>query len=142
MKKNKIKTISNEIVKISPTLDPEVGVAPSAYPDWAMLDLVDPISGSNNCIEPPPEKKQYGTSYAGVLERNFLNWMFRTISSWIKFLDTRLHTPQSFAKSTKPNAPEVSAGKIIYIQDLGDGGSMAFSDGTNWRKVSDNTIIE
>ena len=117
-------------------------VAPATYPDWAMTDVIDPTSGSNNCIEPPAEKKQYGASYAGVLERNFLNWMFRNISLWIRFLNGALHTPKSFFNANKPEASDVTAGKMIYVSDLGDGGSMAFSDGTNWRKVSDNTIIE
>jgi hypothetical protein len=119
----------------------EVNVAPDKYPDWAMTNIVDPISGSNNCIEPPEEKKQAGAVYAGVLERNFLNWMFRTISLWIRFLNGALHTPTDFLNAAKPLASDFRAGKMIYISDLGAGGSMAFSDSTNWRKVSDNTII-
>ena len=119
----------------------ESNAAPTSYPDWAMTDVVDPTSGSNNCIEPPAEKKQFGATYAGVLERNFLNWMFRNICFWIKFLNGALHTPTDFLNTDKPLASDFQAGKMIYISDLGSGGSMAFSDGTNWRKVSDNTII-
>jgi len=118
-----------------------VNVAPTSYPDWAMTDVVDPISGSNNCIEPPNEKKQFGASYSGVLERNFLNWMFRNICLWIKFLNGALHTPKEYLNAEKPTANDYVAGKMIYISDLGVGGSIVFSDGTNWRKVSDNTII-
>ncbi len=119
----------------------EVGVAPTKYPDWAMTDMIEPMSGSNNCIEPPEEFKQSGFTYAGVIQRNWINWLFRDISLWIRFLNGALHTPTKYTNTVKPLATDYQAGKIIYISDLGDGGSMVFSDGTNWRKVSDNTII-
>jgi hypothetical protein len=118
-----------------------VGAAPTKYPDWAMTDIIEPISGSNNVIEPPDEFKQSGFLYAGVIQRNWINWLFRYISLWIRFLNGALHTPYSYSNTGKPIASDFTPGKMIFISDLGVGGSMAFSDGTNWRKVSDNSII-
>lgn len=33
---------------------------PDAYPRWASMDIVDPVSLSPNVIEPPEEKKDRG----------------------------------------------------------------------------------
>jgi|APSaa5957512535_1039671.scaffolds.fasta_scaffold19725_2 hypothetical protein len=45
----------------------------------------------------------------------------------------------SYTVGTVPSAA-VAAG-LIYVTDDAGGATMAFSDGTNWRRVSDRTIV-
>ncbi len=49
------------------------------------------------------------------------------------------HQLTSKTKTTLPNASP--AGQIIYVSNAFGGGVPAYSDGTNWRRVSDQTII-
>lgn len=113
---------------------------PTEFPDWALTDVIDPLEQTPNVINPPNEKKQVGWVPHEVVPNNYLNWLHRRTNEWLKYLDQQVpHEP--FSQANKPAASSFAAGKMIYISDLGTGGSMAFSDGTNWRKVSDNTII-
>jgi len=45
----------------------------------------------------------------------------------------------SFTKTTLPSASP--AGKMIFVSNATGGAVPAYSDGTNWRRVSDQTII-
>lgn len=44
-----------------------------------------------------------------------------------------------YAKAALPSAS--AAGKIIYVSDDTGGAVLAFSDGTNWRRVTDRNVI-
>lgn len=58
-------------------------------PVFATDDIIDPESLQNNCIEPTSERKLYGFNPAGVKpERNFINWLFRTINQHIEWVKT------------------------------------------------------
>lgn len=69
-------------------------------------------------------------------------------------LDTRLsdlerlkarYNPQikasSYTVATVPSAAESGAGAIIYVSNESGGAVLAFSDATNWRRVTDRAII-
>jgi hypothetical protein len=47
---------------------------------------------------------------------------------------------KSYAVSTLPNAT-TGAGQIIHVTDEIGGAIPAFSDGTNWRRVSDRAVV-
>lgn len=46
-------------------------------PQWASDDVVDPISGQNNVVEPPLEKKLEGWFYKEAPPRQWMNWLGR-----------------------------------------------------------------
>lgn len=46
---------------------------------------------------------------------------------------------RSYAKASLPSA--ATAGQLIYVSDDTGGATPAFSDGTNWRRVSDRAIV-
>lgn len=46
----------------------------------------------------------------------------------------------SYTVATVPSAA-LGAGQIIYVSNDSGGATLAFSDGTNWRRTSDNAII-
>jgi hypothetical protein len=50
-----------------------------------------------------------------------------------------LHQLRSFTVSTLPSASV--AGRLIYVSDEVGGAVVAFSDGTNWRRITDRTIV-
>lgn len=60
---------------------------PSMYPLWAQQDIVDPVSGQNNVLVPPPEKQQYGWDRLQFPPRNWFNWLGRETSNWIQWFD-------------------------------------------------------
>lgn len=45
----------------------------------------------------------------------------------------------SYVKTSLPSA--TPAGRLIYVSDATGGASIAYSDGSSWRRVSDNTVI-
>ncbi len=45
-----------------------------------------------------------------------------------------------FTVSTVPDATE-NEGRMIYVQDETGGATMAFSDGSDWRRVQDRAVI-
>lgn len=50
-----------------------------------------------------------------------------------------LHQLRSFIVATLPSASV--AGRLIYVSDDSDGAVVAFSDGTNWRRMTDRNIV-
>ena len=46
----------------------------------------------------------------------------------------------NYTVATLPSAVGVTGG-IIYVSNEADGATIAFSDGTNWRRVSDRAIV-
>lgn len=47
---------------------------------------------------------------------------------------------KSYTVATAPSAA-VAAGQIIYVSDESSGATLAFSDGTDWRRASDRAVI-
>lgn len=47
---------------------------------------------------------------------------------------------KSYAKAALPSAA-AGAGQIIYVSDEAGGAVIAFSDGTNWRRVTDRAVV-
>jgi hypothetical protein len=45
------------------------------------------------------------------------------------------------AKASLPGAATVGAGALLYVTDEAGGAVMAFSDGTNWRRVTDRAVV-
>ena len=59
---------------------------------------------------------------------------------------TRLHVNGpvrvgQYAKASLPAAASVGPGTVAYVTDASGGAQLAFSDGTDWRKVSDRAVV-
>jgi len=48
---------------------------------------------------------------------------------------------KSYTAATLPSASAAGAGAMIYVTDESDGAIPAFSDGTNWRRVTDRAVV-
>jgi hypothetical protein len=55
--------------------------------------------------------------------------------------DGRANRSPAFTVSTVPSASTSGAGSQIYVSNETGGAVLAFSDGTNWRRVTDRVII-
>jgi len=119
---------------------------PDKFPTWAAIDVVDPVSGSNNVIEPPEAKKLQGFGRAEKVPRQWFNYQWRLTYIWLMYLDENIAAFKASAKAplytitTLPSAAEEGKGSYIYVEEV-DGGSLVFSDGQHWRKVSDRNIV-
>ena len=57
------------------------------YPDFAMTDVNDPSSGQPNVVSPSAGKKDVGWVYNEKPPRQYVNWLARVTSKWIRYLD-------------------------------------------------------
>jgi hypothetical protein len=71
-----------------------------------------------------------------------------TGSAWAKlaaalsFASLDVGGPVGVASYTVSGVPSAStAGRVIYVSDESGGAVLAFSDGTNWRRVTDRAVI-
>lgn len=121
---------------------------PSKYLDWTVEIQVIDVNGEVNLIEPPTLKKLQGWAFGEVPPYQWFNWLFRETDQWVKYLDEQttafkstMHKAPSFTIDTLPAATDAGKGSYAYVEDLTEGASLAFSDGENWRRISDRTII-
>ena len=43
--------------------------------------------------------------------------------------------------SALPDATTIALGAMLFVTDAADGPTVTFSDGTNWRRISDNSVV-
>ncbi len=105
---------------------------------------IDPVTGKEaqgwNRPDSIPELfTDKGIPINKGLARGDYNYLQFYNALWIEYLDER--TNRVYTNANKPAASTKPAGSTIFISDLDTGGCIAFSDGTNWRKVKDNSIV-
>lgn len=70
-----------------------------------------------------------------------VSWLTSVITEIYQFLSVKNPTQfPVFTVSTLPDATEW-AGAMIAVSDEVGGYTMAFSDGTNWRRVQDRAVV-
>lgn len=114
---------------------------PTEFPDWATEEEVDGVSGQLNRVEPPSSSKESGWIRREIPPRQWFNWLLWKTSLWIRFFEERENKPESFEAATLPSASEAGAGKMIYVSNEAGGPVLAFSDGSNWRRVTDRAVV-
>lgn len=88
-----------------------------------------------------PEKYQLGMPVAFVINSHHANG---TIFVRASSLDEHLFASNrllSFTVSALPSAANYGSGAMIYVSNESGGAVPAFSDGTNWRRVTDRAIV-
>ena len=80
----------------------------------------------------------YLDSFSDIIIRSNTAQVARFVGTARLQLDVPPQVP-SFTVATVPSA--TPAGQIIYVSDETGGATLAFSDGTNWRRTSDRAII-
>jgi len=59
----------------------------------------------------------------------------------LQFLWAEFNDNQVFTVLTVPDATKGPSNKMIYVSDEAGGSVLAFSDGINWRRVTDRAVI-
>jgi hypothetical protein len=73
-----------------------------------------------------------------VTATNMVEWVRRAATAINQMLSAN-PTAKSYTVATLPSAdPE---GQIIYVSDEAGGAVLAFSDGTDWRRVTDRAVV-
>jgi hypothetical protein len=98
---------------------------PTKYPDWALVDIVDPTSGQNNVVEPGATQKNTGWTFKQFPPRQFFNWLHRLTNDWIKWFDERLiHIELGFvdrsADITSYNGWASFTTKKFFVREIND----------------------
>ena len=90
---------------------------PSILPQWAESDVVDPISGQNNVLEPPTEKQDEGWDRLEFPPRQWFNWLARYTYRWLSWFNQQEEQSRVIA-NTDVIADVVTGGMcIIYAID-------------------------
>ncbi|MBN9078508.1 MAG: hypothetical protein BGN87_00095 [Rhizobiales bacterium 65-79] len=63
--------------------------------------------------------------------------------TWATEIERGIANPSapSYTVATVPSAATSGAGSIIFVADEGGGAVLAFSDGTDWRRITDRAVI-
>ena len=102
---------------------------PSNYPEWASLDQTDPISGSNNSLQPPPQKALYGFDRLEFPPRNWINWLYKTINEWIVYFDQQDSLNTTTDGSGTDPLIDLSLGGMLEISVVDEGATANFYTG-------------
>jgi len=90
---------------------------PSDLPQWATSNIVDPVSGQNNVLEPPPEKKTDGWNRLEKPARNWFNWLGRLTYNWLNWFNQQ-ESQARVVETTGVIADVVTGGMcVIYAID-------------------------
>jgi hypothetical protein len=128
---------------------------PQKLPQFAQIKVfqtaTNPKTGETrsgyNVSEIPDSLIQYGFNMFKGAARGYLNGILQVLCNSSSYLLERCNRPEQYTNATKPNPTDVAKGfgpgSMIYITDIDGVGQsgIAFSDGTNWRKVKDNSIV-
>lgn len=91
---------------------------PSSLPFWAAkadgtdVDIVDPVSGVNNVVEPSNAQKELGWIRNQFPPRQFFNWLARLTFKWIKFLDDSIDQEVKITSNPTFAGVEVNGGDL------------------------------
>lgn len=75
---------------------------PSELPEWALLDVLDPLSGQYNVVEPPQEVKNEGWRIGEKPNRQWWNWYNRTVYDWIVYFNSIFSAGAATSQSLIP----------------------------------------
>ena len=71
------------------------------------------------------------------------NWASALVGNIMDWVQNQLRGPQNLTGYVKAKLPDATKNNrsMIYVDDDTGGAVPAFSDGTNWRRVTDRNVI-
>jgi hypothetical protein len=105
------------------------------FPRWAVDEVAETIIDENN----EPQVLQNRLELSEIRMQN--GWLLDTeitrqeINQLLHSICFYLNRPKSLIKANLPAASSSNLGMMYYVTDV-DGGVIAVSNGTNWKKVS------
>lgn len=149
---NQAKRMIEAVARAGVIEDRDLSAAPGSCADGACY-LVAATPGGGD-----PWEGQAGKLAVAVGANAASGWYFLTVAVegvtlWVRDEDIRItHTGSAWAEATHlrlrsftvagvPSASTRGAGAMIYVSDESGGAVPAFSDGTNWKRVTDRATI-
>lgn len=89
------------------------------------------------------DPNQWEMNYAhssDVFTENHGETTVRTVTATIQAFGVPIRLP-SYTVAGLPGAGTVAAGGVAFVTNESGGAVMAFSDGTNWRRVTDRAVV-
>jgi hypothetical protein len=86
-------------------------------------------------LSQPPIKAPLLAGTPNIIGRGWQTWF----SDLWRLVSPSFRLP-AYTVATVPPATE-NTGGVVYVSDETGGAVMAFSDGTNWRRVTDRAVI-
>lgn len=86
-------------------------------------------------INPPPQTPLTDALQKWMIWRNWFNALYKAVSS------PRI---PAYTVGTLPDADEYASADfttLVYVTDETGGAVLAFSDGTDWRRVTDRAVV-
>lgn len=76
-------------------------------------------------------------------EKQNINQYLSSVELWARQVYERITGLQEQRSFTVANLPDASdfEGHTVYVSDELGGATIAFSDGTNWRRVQDRAVV-
>ena len=93
---------------------------PSELPEWATLDIQDPISGQYNVVTPPAEVKLEGWRLGEKPNRQWWNWFNRTVYDWINYFNANLDFSADTIVPTWTGLTTQPSTNYFYYKKIGD----------------------
>ncbi len=88
-----------------------------------------------------PASKIYVDPESGRITLEFDAFLSALINAVNAVSQGSLLATKLYTVATVPSAAAEGPGRIIYVSDEAGGAVLAFSDGTDWRRVTDRNII-
>jgi hypothetical protein len=88
-----------------------------------------------------PAGKVYVNPQTGRITLEFDAFLSALINAVNAVSQGSLVATKSYTVATVPSAATEGAGRVIYVSDEAGGAVLAFSDGTDWRRVTDRNVI-
>ena len=84
---------------------------PEKFPDWALEDEVDEVSGQLNVVEPPAQRFDSGWTRREIPPRQWMNWLLRKTALWFRWLEDKV---EGLQYATEAEAQDgTNPGKVI-----------------------------
>lgn len=110
-------------------------MAEPKFPKWAVNDVAESIIDENN----EPQVLQNKLELSDAIMNN--GWLLDTevtrqdLNQILFSICYFLNRPKTTLKANLPAAASTNIGLMYYVTDV-DGGVLAISNGTNWKKIS------
>lgn len=113
---------------------------PTKFVDFALNDIVD-TQGRPNKLDVPTALVDDGWTFNQSADRQTVNELFNLYGLWTRYFEERTNKAESSTVALLPAAGTAGAGSIIFVTDETGGPVLAYSDGTDWRRVTDGNVV-
>ncbi len=123
---------------------------PTSYPDWATDDVILPVAGTNNKIEPRVIMQTQGADKGNFFGAEEANWILNSNGQWTRYLDQEVQHLNDTNLREYDTVADMVAGESLVVGDyvrtlgyhsFGDTGGAIYKVSTAAGTVDGMTLI-